>query len=141
MRCFFFVFRCIFFLYVFNFPLTIKCYLKIYFFWTCWCTVSKWGECGFGLNKIGSRLQGNRRWQPVVLVEEELYYLSISAVIFSKHIWILYNHRKDVRYFHQKNCRRNKMMLQKAQRQKVFHWDKKLCLISYIETILNTCLW
>ena len=78
-------------------------YLEIYFFWTCICTVSKWEECGFGLNKIGSRLEGNWRWQPVVLVEEELHYLSILTVIYPKDIVLLYNHRKDVWYFHQKN--------------------------------------
>ena len=32
-------------------------------------------------------------------------------------------------------------MLQKVQSQKVFHSDKHYCLVSYIETILNTCLW
>ena len=93
----------------FLFLLISKCYLEIYFFWTCICTVSKWEECDFGLNKIASRLQENRRWQPMVLVEEELYYLSISAVIFSLDIVLLYNYRKDVWYFHQKNCRRSKM--------------------------------
>ena len=50
----------------------------------CTCTVSKWKECGFGLNKISSQLQGNRRWQPMVLLEEELHYLSISTVTFPK---------------------------------------------------------
>ena len=58
--------------------------------------VSKSEECGFGLSKISSRLKENRRWQPVVLVEEELNHLSISTVIFSKDIVLLHNHRKDV---------------------------------------------
>ena len=49
----------------------------------------------FALGKLGNRLQGNRRWQPVVLLEEELYHLSISTVIFSEDIVLLYNHRKD----------------------------------------------
>ena len=48
------------------------------------------------LSKIDSRFQGNRRWQPVVLGEEELNHLSISPVIFSKDIVLLYNHIKDV---------------------------------------------
>ena len=48
------------------------------------------------LSKIDSRFQGNRRWQPVVLAEEELNHLSISSVIFSKDIVLLYNHIKDV---------------------------------------------
>ena len=48
------------------------------------------------LSKIDSRFQGNRRWQPVVLAEEELNHLSISPVIFSKDIVLLYNHIKDV---------------------------------------------
>ena len=47
-------------------------------------------------SKIDSRFQGNRRWQPVVLAEEELNHLSISPVIFSKDIVLLYNHIKDV---------------------------------------------
>ena len=64
--------------------------------------VSKSEERGFGLSKISSRLKENRRWQPVVLVEEELNHLSISTVIFSKDIVLLHNHRKDVWYFHQK---------------------------------------
>ena len=38
----------------------------------------------FGLNKIGCRLQGNRRWQTVVLLEEELYHLSILTAFFPK---------------------------------------------------------
>ena len=48
------------------------------------------------LSEIDSRFQGNRRWQPVVLAEEELNHLSISSVIFSKDIVLLYNHIKDV---------------------------------------------
>ena len=48
------------------------------------------------LSKIDSRFQGNRRWQPMVLAEEELNHLSISPVIFSKDIVLLYNHIKDV---------------------------------------------
>ena len=103
-----------------EFPLLSKCYLETYFFWSCICTVSKWEECGFGLNKIGSRLQGNRRWQPVVLVEEVLFYLLILAVIFANNIALLYSHRKDVWYFYQKNCRRSKMMLYKVQRQEIY---------------------
>ena len=114
-----------------------KCYLEIYVFWTCICTVLKWKECGFESNDIGSRLQGNRRWQPVVSMEE-LYFLSTLAVIFSQDIVLLYNHRKDVWYFHQKNCRRSKIMY-KVQRQRYFHSDKEYYLVSYNETILNTC--
>ena len=33
------------------------------------------------------------------------------------------------------------MVLWKGKRQKVFHSDKEYCLVSYIETILNICLW
>ena len=101
----------------------------------------KKSKIGSRLSKIDSRFQGNRRWQPVVLAEEELNHLSISPVIFSKDIVLLYNHIKDVWYFHQKNCRRSKMMLWKVQSQNVFHSDKEYCLVSYSETILNACLW
>ena len=59
------------------------------------CTVLNLKKCGFESNDIGSRLQGNRRWQPVVSMEE-LYFLSTLAVIFSQDIVLLYNHRKDV---------------------------------------------
>ena len=108
----FFLYRCCLFLcFEFcQFPLIGKCYLEIYFLWTCICTVSKWEECGFGLNKIGSLLPGNRMWQPVILVEEALYYLSILTVIFSKDILLLYNYRKDLWYFHQRNWKRSKIM-------------------------------
>ena len=116
-----------------------KCYLEIYVFWICMCTVLNLKKCGFESNDIGSWLQGNRRWQPVVSMEE-LYFLSTLAVIFSQDIVLLYNHRKDVWYFHQKNCRRSKMMY-KVQRQRFFRSDKEYCLVSYNETILNTCLW
>ena len=115
-----------------------KCYLEIYVFWTCMCTVLNLKKCGFESNDIGSRLQGNRRWQPVVSMEE-LYFLSTLAVIFSQDIELLYNHRKDVWYFHQKNCRRSKMMY-KVRRQRFFHSDKEYYSVSYNETILNTCL-
>ena len=85
--------------------------LRIFFFYICIRTVSKWEECDLELSKIGSRVQGNRRWQLVVLLEKELNHFSSSTVIFSKYIVLLYNHRKDVWYFYQKNCRRSTMML------------------------------
>ena len=51
----------------------------------------------FEIRRMWFWIQGNRRWQPVVLVEEELYHLSISTVIFSEDIvLLLYNHRNDV---------------------------------------------
>ena len=68
--------------------------LRNLFFLDLYMYSFEWEECGFGLSKIGNRLQGNRRWQPVALVEEELYHLSISTVIFSKVIVLLYSHRK-----------------------------------------------
>ena len=59
-----------------------KCYLEIYFLENSFLDlqVLKLEECGLGLNKIGSRLQGNRRYESGVSVEKELCYLSIPAV-------------------------------------------------------------
>ena len=48
-----------------------KCYLEIHFLENSFLDlqVLKLEECGLGLNKIGSRLQGNHRYESVVSVE------------------------------------------------------------------------
>ena len=68
-----------------------------------------------------------------------IFSFNFSCNFFPRYCVII-NHRKDVWYFHQKNCRRSKMMY-KVQRQRFFRSDKEYCLVSYNETILNTCLW
>ena len=64
---------------------------------------------------------------------------NFNCNFFERH-WVIVNLRKDVAHFHQKNCRRSKVMLQEVKRQKFFYSGKEYGLLSYIETISDMYL-
>ena len=91
--------------------------LRNLFFSTCVCTVSKREQCGFGLNKFGRRLEENRR----------------DCVIAQS--------QKKCMIFLPNELQKEQDDVVESPKTKVFHSDKEYCLVSYIDTILNTCLW
>ena len=76
----------------------------------------------------------------MVLVEEELYYLSISVIILSKDIVIVQS-QKICGVFLPKELQKEQNDVVESPNAKRLHSYNEYCLVSYMETILNTCLW
>ena len=54
---------------------------------------------------------------------------------------LLYNHRKDNVIFSPKELQKEQDDIVESSKTNSFHLDKEYCLVSYIEAILNMCLW